>query len=722
MPSIPYITDTTYEIVGEIGSGGGGVIYKAWHTRLQKHVVIKELRSSMAGNVAAQRNEIEALKNVKSPFLPQVFDFLVESSRTFTVMEFIEGESFDKLLERGVVFSQPQVIKWYEQLTSAIEIIHKRNIFHRDIKPANIMLTPTGDVCLIDFNAALVSGNDVRLISRSLGYASPEQYDIFERYRHNVNMPIKLDSYGYDIQPQKTPKVKNTYGNNTNVLFNTEYSSSENNEAKSESVTSEMHTPIITEAVDWKRSDIYSLGATMYHLLTGLRPPNRAAEVIPLSRTGRFSEGVVFIVERSIRLYPYERFSSVSELAETIRNIHKYDKKWKVSRVKGIVAMTLLPVLFVLFATMAFRGKGVMDQERIEQFYELVYSISNTHDAQIAFERATSMYWERIEPFHAMAKRLWNDGDIDACRDFIESNIGNLAKFQSMQETHDSLGEIYNILGNCYYYQTGNTDYVKALGAFEVAVHFVRGNPVFYRDYAIALARTGDIPEAEQILERARLLDLESDSLDFLRGEIAYAKRDYQDALEHFDKVIMFSDKDYLRYRAYHVSDDIFKLLGEPERSVNLLSGALSRIPVSRVPEMKLRLANAYALSGDYENTVILLEELLDGMGPQLQTMQNLVVILIQEKRDYNRAALLLDKMDEQFPNDYNVPMYRAYLEEARQRLLPNEERDYTLMKNYYDIAVSLYRDNFRPGESDPKMQQLELLIDQLRAGGWLDN
>ena len=44
----------------------------------------------------------------------------------------------------------------------ALEAIHKQNICHRDIKPANIMLTPDGDVCLIDFNAALVSGNDVR--------------------------------------------------------------------------------------------------------------------------------------------------------------------------------------------------------------------------------------------------------------------------------------------------------------------------------------------------------------------------------------------------------------------------------------------------------------------------------------------------------------------------------------------------------------------------------
>ena len=99
------------------------------------------------------------------------------------MMEFIEGQSLDKVLEQGRMFTQAQVVKWYGQLADALHELHKQNICHRDIKPGNIMLLPGDDVCLIDFNAALVAGNDVQLISRSLGYCSPEQYEIFERYR-----------------------------------------------------------------------------------------------------------------------------------------------------------------------------------------------------------------------------------------------------------------------------------------------------------------------------------------------------------------------------------------------------------------------------------------------------------------------------------------------------------------------------------------------------------
>ena len=110
--SLPTLSDSAYRIESKLGSGGGGVVYKAWHTRLQKYVVLKELRRGSENDIETQRNEVEALKNVKSTYLPQVFDFLGEGGRIFTVMEFV-GESLDKLLERGQKFTQQQVIKWY---------------------------------------------------------------------------------------------------------------------------------------------------------------------------------------------------------------------------------------------------------------------------------------------------------------------------------------------------------------------------------------------------------------------------------------------------------------------------------------------------------------------------------------------------------------------------------------------------------------------------------
>ena len=65
-------------IDAEIGTGGSGAVYRAWHTRLQKHVVIKRLMHSAAKDAPARRNEVEALKNIRSVYVPQVFDFFQE--------------------------------------------------------------------------------------------------------------------------------------------------------------------------------------------------------------------------------------------------------------------------------------------------------------------------------------------------------------------------------------------------------------------------------------------------------------------------------------------------------------------------------------------------------------------------------------------------------------------------------------------------------------------
>jgi len=170
----------TYRVDAEIGSGGSGAVYMAWHTRLNKQVVIKVIENCSPEAICVHRNETEALKNIKSLHIPLVLDFFIEDEKSFTVMEYINGISFDKLLKTGRAFSREQVIIWYIQLVSTLELIHSLDICHRDIKPANIMRTTAGDVCLIDFNSALVSGHYTGVISRSMGYASPEQYEYFK--------------------------------------------------------------------------------------------------------------------------------------------------------------------------------------------------------------------------------------------------------------------------------------------------------------------------------------------------------------------------------------------------------------------------------------------------------------------------------------------------------------------------------------------------------------
>ena len=220
------ILNGAIHIEEQIGKGANSKVYKGWHERLNKYVAIKAVNADTRRSVEVQRNEVEALKNVKNAYIPQVYDFIRTDDSAFTVLEYIEGVSFDHLIKSGHRFSSNEIIKWYSQLASALKALHSQNICHRDIKPGNIMYTVSGDVCLIDFNAAFVNDYKVWSISCSHGYASPEQVEIFRK--------IKDGNRG----------EKGKY---------------------------------VHDDIDWMRSDIFSLGATMFHISTGRHPKDSFA-------------------------------------------------------------------------------------------------------------------------------------------------------------------------------------------------------------------------------------------------------------------------------------------------------------------------------------------------------------------------------------------------------------------------------------------------------------
>lgn len=271
------IAASRYEIIKKLGAGGGGSVFLAEDMRLAKQVVLKIDKRKITTRTELLRREVDILKDLKHPNIPAVFDFFAENEKVVTVMEYIEGESLDKPLKRGEKFPQAQVLEWGKELLEALCYLHKpvhgtppRGFVHSDIKPANLMRRTDNTVCLIDFNIALALG-ETNIIGCSAGYASPEHYGIdFSSDSETVNTEGATDVLGGGENDEtEAVSVDRTLTEEEAAVS-----------VKSESSSSARKRIVVPDV----RSDIYSTGATLYHLMSGVRPARNATEVVPLSK------------------------------------------------------------------------------------------------------------------------------------------------------------------------------------------------------------------------------------------------------------------------------------------------------------------------------------------------------------------------------------------------------------------------------------------------------
>lgn len=362
------IIASTYEIIKEIGSGGGGVVYLANHLRLEKKVILKADKRKITTRSDLLRREVDILKELSHTYIPQVYDYFVEDDTVYTVISYIDGESLDKPLKRGEKFEQKQVIKWTREILQALAYLHSpthgkppRGYVHSDIKPANIMLKPNGDICLIDFNIALALGEE-NAVGCSKGYASPEHYGIDFSVDDSLSSAKKEES-GTEILPMARVRRNNRIGGTSSV--------------RSTSSGTSGKRRVLPDV----RSDIYSLGATMYHLIGGQRPDKDATSVIPLSKKD-YSPNLVDIISKAMNPNPDLRYQSAEEMLTALSSLHREDIRAVRWRRRNTVAYSILSIMLVLGACSTFVGLKRM--QVTERWMRL------TDDANTAFGNGNS--------------------------------------------------------------------------------------------------------------------------------------------------------------------------------------------------------------------------------------------------------------------------------------------------------------------------------------------
>ena len=147
-----------YEILGTLGAGGMGEVYRARDTKLKRDVAIKVLPDAFAGDperLARFQREAEVLATLNHPNIAHVYG-LEESEKTrCIVMELVEGDTLADRLKRGPL-PENEVLHVARQIAEALEGAHEKGVVHRDLKPANIKLTPDGSVKVLDFGLAKV--------------------------------------------------------------------------------------------------------------------------------------------------------------------------------------------------------------------------------------------------------------------------------------------------------------------------------------------------------------------------------------------------------------------------------------------------------------------------------------------------------------------------------------------------------------------------------------
>lgn len=384
MTRIGSVIDGKYEILKEIGRGGMSIVYLAMDKRLNKQWAVKEIHKKGSEKkdeiiVNSLLAEANLMKRLDHPSLPRIVDIIDNGNTIYIVMDYIEGESLDKILNEYGPQSEQVVVGWSKQLCDALGYLHSQNppIIYRDMKPANVMLKPEGNIKIIDFGIAREYKEqnlaDTTVLGTK-GYAPPEQYS-----------------------GQTDP-----------------------------------------------RSDVYALGMTMHHLLTGVDPRNGDAYAPIRQWNPELSEGIEIIINKCVEPAAENRYQSCSDLLYDLEHPELITKGFKKKqKTKLGLFIASVGVSFLMGLTGILLSVGSLQVNN--QDYDTNINSGNPEK----YYAAISIYPDRTEAYEKLIE-YYKNHDVENT-DIIKIGNAFVSNEGKMDITNAVVADLYYDMGKMFF-------------------------------------------------------------------------------------------------------------------------------------------------------------------------------------------------------------------------------------------------------------------------------
>ena len=671
--------------------GGMSNLFRAHKVGLDIDDVIKRTKRSFQSKID-ERSEARIMTALSHQYLPKIFDLQTAADGyTYTIMEYIEGGTLRQYVDEHGAVPERMAYHWICQLCEVIAYMHSRKpngIIHSDLKPENIMIRPNGDICVIDFNASLEASDEeaaLNAIGASVGFAAPEQY--------NVDL-VKI-SPGSKIYP--FVKAARGYGK---VTFST---------------------------------DIYSIGALAYYMLTGARPHPWFIGNPPLDQLG-IQVGDIFrvIIGKAMQPYPKDRYASVEDMYHSLTDLKQNDVRYKSWKIQRLIAIILVTLGIAAGAALIVAGIYTMQKEARQSYDDQVAMGSQLlndgqlSDAETTLKSAVDSMPEFADAYLELGSVYFHEGQYeDAINTAMSIPTTALTGSKSSDNTNIAGQQAYLVAQS--YMQLG--DYQTAAGYYDIAVNKLPDNAECLRNAAICYIKLGNNEQVAKLIASLQALPDTEQNIAIVNGESSFAAGDYEKAFNSLSAAVSASkDLETIRYAAIEAANCCDQL-GKDwiDKEIALLRSAADKLKASYSrTDVVTCLAEAClnkAAALDSDEADAYLQEALDcyndlEKGGYLTMISRLnKAMALQGLGQYEESASVLDALAKDYPDQYRVPMRQAMLVIAEQGAKDRDQRDYSDFTVYYETAEKLYQ---KSGATDSNMNQLESINQDLKDQGWL--